>query len=245
MLYPLRRIGRKGEGRFERITWDEALDEIAERLAAVRRSSAEAIWPLQGTGTLGYIQGLEGRAGQRLWNVLGASLHDMTICSIAGGSVRATRRHQPGGMDPETFAELETDPAVGDEHAHERAPPVEVRHEAAQGRRAHRRHRPAAHPRPPRADEHLAPLPGHRRGARARAAVRRARQGAQDDDYLANRTLGWDAFRERILEFPPDRVGEITGLRASASSSSASGSRRPGRRPSAPRWASSATPAAA
>ena len=79
-------MGEKGEGRFERISWDDALAEVAERLLAVReRHGGEAIWPFQGTGTLGYLQGLEGRGGARLWNVLGASEHLMTICSIAGG----------------------------------------------------------------------------------------------------------------------------------------------------------------
>ena len=85
LLHPLRRVGAKGEGRFERISWDDAIGEIAERLTAIRDAhGGEAIWPFQGTGTLGYLQGLEGRSGARLWNVLGASDHAMTICSAAG-----------------------------------------------------------------------------------------------------------------------------------------------------------------
>src|ERR671920_1875100 len=60
VLHPLRRVGAKGEGRFERISWDAALDEIAERLTAARaRHGGEAIWPFLGTGTLGYLQGCE------------------------------------------------------------------------------------------------------------------------------------------------------------------------------------------
>ncbi len=35
VLYPLRRVGPKGEGRFERISWDEALDEIATRFQSI------------------------------------------------------------------------------------------------------------------------------------------------------------------------------------------------------------------
>ena len=94
LLYPLRRVGRKGEGRFERISWDEALDEIAERLppcsdsTAARRSGRS-----RARGRSGTSRGCEGRAGLRLWNVLGASRHDMTICSVAG---RAARRTRPG-----------------------------------------------------------------------------------------------------------------------------------------------------
>jgi anaerobic selenocysteine-containing dehydrogenase len=105
LLYPLRRAGAKGEGRFERVSWDDALDEIAERLRAViDRHGGEAIWPFQGTGTLGYIQGLEGRAGARLWNVLGASGHVPSICSIAGSVGLTYTTGTNCGIDPETFA---------------------------------------------------------------------------------------------------------------------------------------------
>src|SRR3954449_10850188 len=46
LLYPLRRIGPKGAGRFERVSWDSALDEIAERLTAIAREhGSEAILP--------------------------------------------------------------------------------------------------------------------------------------------------------------------------------------------------------
>ena len=105
LLHPLRRVGAKGEGRFERICWDDALGEIAERLLAIReRHGGEAIWPFQGTGTLGYLQGLEGRAGARLWNVLGASEHVMSICSIAGSDGLRYTTGTNRGMDPEAFA---------------------------------------------------------------------------------------------------------------------------------------------
>ena len=95
----------RARARFERISWDEALAEIAARLHAVRDEfGGEAIWPFQGTGSLGYVQGLEGRAGQRLWNVLGASRHDMTICSVAGRVGATYTTGTAAGMDPETFA---------------------------------------------------------------------------------------------------------------------------------------------
>ena len=88
--------------------WDEALDEIAARLRAViervRRRGDLAV--SRARARSGYIQGLEGRAGARLWNVLGASRHDMTICSVAGRvGRRRTRPARPAGMDPETFAQ--------------------------------------------------------------------------------------------------------------------------------------------
>src|SRR5690348_10882672 len=106
LLYPMRRVGAKGEGKFERISWDEATAEIAQRLHAARDEyGGESIWPFQGTGSLGWVQGLEGAAGRPLWNLLGASRHAMTACSVAGGRGTSYTTGTPAGMDPETFAE--------------------------------------------------------------------------------------------------------------------------------------------
>src|ERR1700740_2956086 len=58
LLYPQRRTGAKGEGRFRRITWDEALDEIAARLKIIAAESGpEAILPYSYGGSMGYLQG--------------------------------------------------------------------------------------------------------------------------------------------------------------------------------------------
>src|SRR6201999_618374 len=85
LLHPLRRTGPKGSGEFERIDWDTAVATIAEQFQqAVDQHGGEAIWPFSGTGGLGGIQGVGGRAGSRLWNVLGASLHYTNICAAAG-----------------------------------------------------------------------------------------------------------------------------------------------------------------
>src|SRR5207244_3703910 len=97
--------GAKGEGRFARISWDEALGEIAARWTAIiERDGPQAIWPYQGTGSMGILQGVAG-CGRRLWNVLGVSRHVMTICTIAGGAGTGyTLGHSQVGMDPETLS---------------------------------------------------------------------------------------------------------------------------------------------
>src|ERR1044071_6573221 len=85
LLYPMRRTGTKGSGEFVRISWDEALGEISSRLRQIIASDgAEAIWPIAGSGSMGLIQGIYS-AGLRLWNVLGTSRNDYTLCTIAGG----------------------------------------------------------------------------------------------------------------------------------------------------------------
>jgi anaerobic selenocysteine-containing dehydrogenase len=83
LLHPLRRSGPKGSGRFERVSWDEALQGIAQRLQAIAARDAQAIVPYSYAGTMGLVQG-ESMAA-RFFNKLGASFLDRTICSSAGG----------------------------------------------------------------------------------------------------------------------------------------------------------------
>src|SRR5579871_1214518 len=83
LLYPQRRTGAKGEGRFERISWDEALDTIARRFQEIAaRSGAEAILPYSYAGTMGLLN--FGGMASRFFHRLGASRLDRTICSTAG-----------------------------------------------------------------------------------------------------------------------------------------------------------------
>ncbi len=213
LLHPLRRTGAKGEGRFERISWDAALDEIAERLQAVKAEhGGEAIWPFQGTGTLGFIQGLEGHAGRRLWNVLGASRHKMTACSVAGRVGAEYTTGTAAGMDPETFVHSKlillwgTNPLTSGHHvwkyvleAKKRGAHV-VAIDPLRSRTAEQAH------------EHLAPLPGTDAALALGLLWVVVSLGAEDREYIAGQTVGWPEFRERILEFPPDRVAAITGL---------------------------------
>ena len=80
---PLRRVGPKGAGRFEPVTWDEALADIAARLSDIAARDPQAILPYSYAGTMGLVQG-EAMAG-RFFHRLGASLLDRTICASAGG----------------------------------------------------------------------------------------------------------------------------------------------------------------
>src|SRR5579864_9548235 len=58
LLYPQKRVGAKGEGRFERISWDQALDSIAQKLGAIAREhGSESILPYSYAGTMGLLNG--------------------------------------------------------------------------------------------------------------------------------------------------------------------------------------------
>ncbi|MBL1074322.1 molybdopterin-dependent oxidoreductase [Nocardia sp. 2] len=208
--FPMRRVGAKGQGRFERISWDEALGEIAERLGGiVEEYGGEAVWPFHGTGSLGYIQGAEGFAGRRFFNVLGASRHDMTICSIAGTTGLKYTLGTSGGMDPEDFAQSRlillwgTNPMSSGHHLWkfiQDSGAYTVAIDPVRTKTAER------------CDEHLAPLPGTDAALALGLLHVIVSLDAQDERYIADNTVGWDEFRTRIAEYPPERVAAITGL---------------------------------
>src|SRR5215831_12367620 len=217
LLHPLRRIGAKGEGRFARISWDEALDTIAERWQTIlAHHGAQAIWPYYGSGTMGMLQGVAG-AGRRLWNVLGASQHVMTICTIAGGvGTGYTLGDNRVGMDPETlrFSRLIIlwgSNTLTTNHHLWRSIATARRNGAALVVIDPIRTRTAD-----AADLHLAPVPGTDAALALGLLNVVLAEGAEDREFLDRHTLGWEPFRRRILEYPPDRVAGICGLPASA-----------------------------
>ena len=213
LLYPMRRTGAKGSGEFVRISWKEALDEIATRLQhVISTHGGEAIWPFVGTGGMGLIQGAYG-AGRRLWNVLGASRHVQTICTIAGGfGTGYTLGHNRVGMDPETFQYskliLIWGANVLTTHPHLWRQVLEARRRGATVIAIDPiRTRTAGS-----CDLHLAPVPGTDAALALGLLHVVLGEGKEDRGFIDDHTLGWDAFRERILEFPPSRVADITGL---------------------------------
>jgi anaerobic selenocysteine-containing dehydrogenase len=78
LMWPLRRKGAKGSGEFERVSWEDALDEIAERFTlAAQTHGSETVWPYFYAGTMGYVQ----RDGiNRLTHVMRWSRFKSTIC---------------------------------------------------------------------------------------------------------------------------------------------------------------------
>ena len=77
LLYPMKRVGPKGKGMFERISWDEALDTIAAKFQEIAADDPQAILPYSYAGTMGLIQSES--MDRRFFHKLGASLLDRTI----------------------------------------------------------------------------------------------------------------------------------------------------------------------
>jgi anaerobic selenocysteine-containing dehydrogenase len=104
VLHPMKRVGRKGEGRFVRITWDEALDTIAARFRAIADSAdgPQAIVPYSYAGTMGLLQSQS--MDRRFFHRLGASLLDRSICATAGKAGWAATIGASMGTDLMQFA---------------------------------------------------------------------------------------------------------------------------------------------
>ena len=102
VLYPLRRVGAKGEGRFDRITWDEALDEIAERFQGViDEYGGQAILPYSYLGAEGILNGLT--VGDPFFHTLGATVSERTFCDSGACTAYFMTVGPTAGMDPESF----------------------------------------------------------------------------------------------------------------------------------------------
>src|SRR5207249_169588 len=86
LRWPMRRVGPKGRGQFERMSWEEAIDAIATRFTAIAASphGPQAILPYSYAGTMGKLQGSS--LDRRFFHRLGASLLDRTICATAGAA---------------------------------------------------------------------------------------------------------------------------------------------------------------
>jgi anaerobic selenocysteine-containing dehydrogenase len=215
VLYPMRRTGPKGGNEFTRISWDEALERIAAELSdVIAKHGAEAIWPYAGSGSMGLIQGIYG-AGRRLWNVLGASRAVYTMCTIAGGfGTGYTLGDNRVGMDPETlrFSKLIVlwGANVLSTHPHLWRPILEARKNGASIVSIDPiRTRTAG-----ASDWHLAPMPGTDAALALGLLHVVLNEGKEDRQFIGERTVGWQAFRQRILDFSPSRAAAITGLPA-------------------------------
>lgn len=103
LTHPLRRTGAKGEGKWQRISWDEALDEIAEKFNSAERDfGAESVWPYFYAGTMGHVQ----RDGiNRLRNFKAYSGQYDTICTTPAWSGYIAGTGSLSGVNPEQMAE--------------------------------------------------------------------------------------------------------------------------------------------
>ncbi len=211
ILHPLKRVGKKGEGKFERISWEVALETIAssfKRLSAAHGS--QSILPYSYAGNMGLIH--YGSLDRRFFGAIGASLLDRTICSTAGFEGYKTVMGATIGFDPEKVGNARLVIAWG---ANIISSNVHFWPFVEEARKKGGRLiviDPYRSKTAEKADWHIAPLPGTD-GALALAMMHVLfRDALIDHDYVAKFTLGVEGLKARAQEWPPARAAAETGL---------------------------------
>ena len=212
ILTPLLRRGPKGTGRFQPITWDEALDRVADKIKEVRAEyGPEAILPYLYAGHMGLVQR---HAGHAFFHKLGASRLLATICGpAAAAGFEATLGPGPS-TDLESVVDSDfiiiwgSNTLTTNVHAW----PF---FEKARGRGARLavidpyRTRTAK-----KADLHLQPKPGTDAALALGLMQVLIREGFIDRQYLADHTAGFEELARRAAEYPPEKAAAICGVPA-------------------------------
>jgi len=215
LLFPQIRTGAKGEGRFRRASWDEALTLIAERLQAVIDSPAgpQAILPYSYAGTMGLIHGSS--MDRRFFHRIGASLLERTICASAGSEALNLTYGTRMGTDTESVGEAKlillwgTNTLTSNPHLW----PF-IRKAKDAGARTvcidPLRTRTAA-----ACDEHIAIRPGTDAALALGMMHVLFREELHDPSYLEEMSVGWEKLREQVLnDYSPEQVAKTCRLPA-------------------------------
>jgi anaerobic selenocysteine-containing dehydrogenase len=207
---PMKRVGPKGEGRFEAISWEQATAEIAARLKEiVSRHGAETIWHTHYTGTCSL---LAGGFPQRFFNRLGASEVDPdSICNAAG---HAALKYMYGasdvGFDPRTAKDANcimvwgANPFASAPHQH--------KHWLKEAKAKKIVIDPVRHPTAADADLHLQLFPGSDAALAFAMLHVLVREDRIDRAFLDQHTVGWDELEPIIVRCSPDWAAPITGI---------------------------------
>ena len=211
VLFPLRRVGRKGEGQFQRVSWDEALSDIAARWKAIiSESGPEAIQPFSSAGNQGLIQCSS--LDQRLFGLLGFGRLDMNICGAVAARGLAATMGCGTGVDPEDIVHSRyivlwgTNTIVTNLHlwplileARSRGARIVVidpiRTRTAEA-----------------ADWHLPLRPGSDAALALAMMHVIIRDGLVDHDYVSQHAIGYEDLVQRVRDYSPALVATMTGL---------------------------------
>jgi anaerobic selenocysteine-containing dehydrogenase len=211
LTHPLVRAGAKGDGRFQRASWDEALDLVAERTRdAVDRWGAESVLPYHYAGTMGHVEGGHPLA---FFRALGASELDATICAATGGAGwEANYGPHKLGTDPEDVRHAKLILLWGIDAARSNV------HLMPEVQAARRQGAFVLHVDPYRnattrsADEHWQLVVGSDTAVALAMGHVILRDGLEDRGYLARHARGLDAYRRAVGPWTPERAATVSGL---------------------------------
>jgi anaerobic selenocysteine-containing dehydrogenase len=211
LLYPLRRTGPKGEPRFQRISWDAALDEIAERLTRIAREfGPESILPYSYAGTMGFLNNAS--MDRRFFHRIGASRLDRTICSSAGAVGLSQTLGYRYGTEPEQYNKAKLILAWGANilgtSVHLWPFITEARRNGARFYTIDPHRNRTGH----LSDRHYFVNPGSDLALAFGLMYVILEERLHDPDYISKHTTGFDVLEERARQYPPERVESLTGV---------------------------------
>ena len=210
ILTPLKRVGPKGLGRFEPVSWDDALSDIATKLRSIAAHNPQAIVPYSYAGTMGLVQG-EAMAA-RFFNKLGASKLHRSICSMAGGEGLAYTLGGKVGMKVEFFAQSQLiiiwgSNSIGSNLHFWRYAQAAKRDGAKLICIDPRKTETAD-----KCHEHIALLPGTDAALALAIMHDLIVNDWLDHDYIDKHTVGWPALKARALLWHPERAAKVCGI---------------------------------
>jgi anaerobic selenocysteine-containing dehydrogenase len=211
LLYPLRRSGRKGGGDFERISWEEAIAEIAGRWRHIaERHGAQCILPYSYAGTLGLVNGSV--ADTRFWHRLGASHLHRAICGYAAEEAILLTIGARLAPPPEALLQSRLVLIWGSNPASTAPHIMPFLRQAQRGGARVIVIDPIRTLTARSADEHIQPLPGSDAALALAMMHVMVHEGLHNPAWIAAHTLGWEHLLERVEQYSPARAALITGL---------------------------------
>lgn len=213
VLHPGLRAGRKGEGRFERVSWDEALERIARKIREARaRSGGESILPFSYSGSNGFLS--QGGAAARLFRRLGASRLARTVCAAATGAAARGLYGRMAGVAYPDYAHASLIVVWG---ANPSASGIHILPYIQRARKRGAR-LVVIDPRrtllATRADMHIAPRPGTDLPIALSLVRWLFESGRADLEFLAEHATGVEALRRRAAEWSFERAAAEAGVPA-------------------------------
>ena len=213
LLHPMKRIGPKGSGQFERVSWDDALAEIKARWTEIiAQHGAQAIMPHAYLGHQGTLNGLT--AGDAFFNRIGSTVAEKTCYESGPYTAWIMTVGPTGGLDVESLAYSKYIIVWGmnmvNTNLHAWPFVLEARKKGAKVVVID----PVRTRTAKQADWHIPIKPGTDAALALGMMNVIISDNLVDQDYVDKYTVGFDEMKARAAEFPPEKVETITGIPA-------------------------------
>lgn len=213
LLYPMKRAGKKGEKKWEKISWDEAYSTITKKFKeAIDQFGSESIMPYTFSGTFGQVQ--EFGVPWRFWNKIGATNIERTVCETAGMEALAYTYGDFSSSEPEEYAKTKCFVAWGSNESYTNVHAVKFIQQARDNGAKLLVVNPHRHPLASQADLFIQIKPATDAAFALGVANVLINEGLYDKDFVEKYTLGFDKLKDKVQKFTPEKVAKICKITA-------------------------------